>query len=111
MRDLVFKNLTSSDKKRRVIASSETVDQHGIRSVIHRHFICILKEIKDKNIKKPVSEVYALKEQNHIGQRERFICRLKGSIVLENNGRYFLVLYMHSLKINLTSMQHPIINE
>jgi len=105
MRDLVFKNLTSQDRKKRIITSSETVSQHGIHSVVRRHFICILKEIKDKNVKKPVSEIYALKEQNHKEQKERFICRLKGSIIVENKGRNFLVLYMHSLKINLTSVQ------
>jgi len=53
MRDLLFKNLTSTDKKRRIIASYETSDNQGVHSVIRRHFIYVIKEINNSNMQKP----------------------------------------------------------
>ena len=104
MRDLVFKNLTSDDKKRKIIASSETVDRQGVRTIIHRHFVCVVKEIKDNQIQRPIPYLYVLKERNHREQREKFFCRIKGSIYAISNGRLFLILFMHSLKINLIAI-------
>ena len=102
MRDLLFKNLTSDDSKRKILTSSEIMDKQGVRSIIHRHFICIVKEIKDKQITKPLPYLYVLKEHNNREQKEKFFCRIKGSIYAINNGRLFLILFMHSLKISLT---------
>lgn len=104
MRDLLFKNLTSDDKKRRVIASCEVMDKAGVHSVIQRHFICIIKEIQDKKPQQPLSQIYVVKEKNTREQRERFSCRIKGSVCAASGERLFLILFMHSLKIDLTSI-------
>ena len=101
MRDLLFKNLTSNDKKRKILASSEIMDKQGVRSIIHRHFVYIVKEI-DKQISKPEPYLYVLKERNSREQREKFFCRIKGSIYAVHKGRLFLILFMHSLNISLT---------
>ncbi|MDD4894469.1 MAG: hypothetical protein PHW54_04050 [Candidatus Omnitrophica bacterium] len=101
MRDLLFKNLTSESKKRRILSSSETIDKQGIRSIIHRHFICLVKEITDKQLSKPEPYLYVLKERNTRDRLEKFFYRVKGSIYAVHNGQLFLVLFMHSLKISL----------
>ncbi|MFH0738309.1 MAG: hypothetical protein V2A59_00405 [Candidatus Omnitrophota bacterium] len=103
MRDLLFKNLTSNDKKRRIIATSEVTQKQGVRSTIHRHFVSIVKEVKDKQPEKPASYIYVLRERNTREQRERFFCRIKGSMYMVNNGKLFLILFMHSLKISLVA--------
>lgn len=104
MRDLIFKNLTSGDKKRKVIASSEIMDKQGVRSIIHRHFVCIVREIKDKNMQKPQPYLYILKEHNALKHNEKFFCRIKGSVYAIANGKVFLILFMHSLKISLATI-------
>ena len=76
MRDLLFKNLTSENKKRKILASSEIMDKQGVHSVIHRHFICLIKEIKDKQMVKPEPYLYVLKERNTRQQAEKFFCRI-----------------------------------
>jgi len=103
MRDLLFKNLTSNDKKRRIIATSEVTQKQGVRSTIHRHFVSIVKEVKDNQVEKPTSYIYVLRERNAREQRERFFCRIKGSMYMVNNGKLFLILFMHSLKISLVA--------
>lgn len=104
MKDLLFKNLTSIDKRRKVIASSEIVDNQGVRSIIRRHFVCIIKEIKENKLQRPSPYLYILKEHNTREQKEKFFCRIKGSVCAVNNGRLFLILFMHSLKINLVAL-------
>jgi len=101
MRDLLFKNFTSGDKKRRILTSSEITDKEGMRSTIHRHFVCIVKEIESKQVRKPKPYLYVLKARNKKEQVEKFFCRLKGSLYAVNKGQLYLILFMHSLKINI----------
>lgn len=101
MRDLLFKNLTSNDRRRKILASTEIADKQGVRSTIHRHFVYIVKEIKDTKVERPQPYLYVLKEHNTREQKEKFFCRIKGSIYAVNKGRLFLIVFMHSLKICL----------
>lgn len=105
MRDLLFKNFTSSDRKKRVIASSEITDREGVRSVIHRHFVCMAKEIEagKPQLERPLPYLFVLKERNTKEHKEKFFCRIKGSIYALSKGRMFLILFTHSLKINLSA--------
>ena len=104
MRDLLFKNLTSNDKRRKAISSSEIVDNQGVRSIIRRHLVCIAKEIKDSQAQQPLPYLYILKERNTKEHKERFFCKIKGSVYAVHKGRLFLILYMHSLQINLVTL-------
>jgi len=109
MRDLLFKNLTSQDKRKRIIASSETVDNAGVRSIIRRHFICLVKEVnperQNNRMNKIAPSVYILKKEETKEQKKKFFCRIKGSVYAVNNGRVFLILFTHSLNINLISLK------
>ncbi|MCM8780880.1 MAG: hypothetical protein NC908_03030 [Candidatus Omnitrophica bacterium] len=108
MRDLVFKNLTSMDKRRRIIASSEVMERQGIRSIIRRHLVYIIKEIsKDAPLKRPTPYLYILRERNTKEKRERFFCRIKGSIYIINNARLYLIVFAHSLNISLVGTSCP----
>jgi len=104
MRDLLYKNLTSADRRRKIISSLETMEREGIRNTIRRHFIYIAKEVKDKEAQKPLPSLYIIKERNTKEHRESFLCRIKGSMYVVNNGRLFLILSMHSLKICLAAI-------
>lgn len=111
MRDLLFKNLTSGDRKRKIISSSEIVDKQGIRSVIHRHFVCLVKEIEGVKAQKPLPYVYVLKEHNNTQEKQKFFCKIKGSMYTLVNGKLFLLLYMHSLKINLAAIPNDCVGQ
>jgi len=104
MRDLLFKNLTSNDRKKRIIASSEVVDKQGVRSIIHRHFICMVKEVKAEQVKKPLPYLYVLKEKNTKEHIEKFYCRIKGSVLAVSNNKLYLIIFTHSLKIHLAAI-------
>jgi hypothetical protein len=102
MRDLLFKNLTSQNRRRKVIASRETLQQQGVQSIIQRHFIYTVKEIRageERLAVKPYA--YLRKERNTRAQEEKFYCKIKGGVYTIFKNRVFLVLFMHSLKIHL----------
>lgn len=104
MRDLLFKNLISTDRRRRIIATSEIAEKQGMRSIIRRHFICMIKVIEDgQNIQKPLTHVRIVREHNTREHRERFFCKIKGSLLAVNKGKSLLVTFMHSLKIDLAA--------
>jgi hypothetical protein len=42
MRELVFKNLTSGDKRRKDLYISETIERNGVRTVTQRHSIYVI---------------------------------------------------------------------
>ena len=103
MRDLLYKNLTSPDRSRKVIVSSEITDKEGVHSVVHRHFACIIKPIENGAIAKPQPYLYVLKERNTKEKREHFFCKIKGGILAVNKGKLLLITFVHTLNIALTA--------
>jgi hypothetical protein len=108
MRNLLFKNLTSDDKRRKIIASSEIVDKQGVHSVIHRHFVCYVKEVINNTPKQPAPYVYVLKEHDNQKHKSKFFCKVKGSIYAAHSNRLFLIVFMHTLKINLAAIRQDL---
>ena len=107
MRNLVFKNLTSSNRRKKVLFSSVVLEKKGLKSVIQRRFVYIAKEVNNAGLAKPLSELHVVKEHNSLEQRERFFCKLKGSVRVSYNKKIYLVVYLHSLNITLTPATHP----
>jgi hypothetical protein len=103
MRDLLYRNLTSADRCRKVISSSEISDKEGVHSVVRRHFVCMIKQVEKADLEKPAPYLYALKERNTLEKREHFFCKVKGSLLAVNKDKLFLVVYVHTLSIKLTT--------
>lgn len=104
MRDLVFRNLTSFEKKRRIVASSEVIDNNGIHSVIHRHFMYMVREVSSGQMPKIDPYVKVIKQRNSVTQQEHFFCKIKGSVYAMHQEKVFLVVYMHTLRIGLSTL-------
>lgn len=105
MRELLFRNLTSGEGKRKILASTEISEKEGMRSVVRRHLVCIVREVaKPSDELRPVPTLSVLKERNSREQKERFFCRIKGSVYAVHNGKVFLIEYLHSLKIHFMAV-------
>lgn len=103
MRDLLYKNLTFADRGRKIVASSEITDKEGIHSVVRRHFTCMIKQIPSADVERPKPYLYVLKQRNTREKKERFFCKIKGSIVAANKGKLLLILFVHTLSVELTA--------
>ena len=105
MRDLVFRNLTSPDRRKRVIVASETADSQGVHSVVRRHFIYLAKELKEDASFKMAPYLYALRERNTNDVRERFFCKIKGATKVAVNQKVFAVFFIHTIYVCLTTKE------
>lgn len=103
MRALLYKNLTSSDRRRKIITSLEVTDKEGIHSVVRRHFACMVKHSGNANAEKQPAYLYVLKERNTKQRRERFFYKIKGSLLAENKGKLLQILFVHTLSVELTA--------
>ena len=61
------------------------------------------RQVKEGVIDKPAPYLYVVKEHNTKEHREKFFCKIKGSVCALNQGRVFLIVFMHSLRIDLLS--------
>jgi len=103
MRDLLYKNLTSSDRRRKIITSSEVTDKEGVHSVVRRHFACILKQVGNVEAEKQQPYLYVLKERNTEQKREHFFCKIRGSLLAVNQGKLLHISFVHTLSVELTA--------
>lgn len=104
MRDMVFKNLTSMDKRKKVLWASETFSEDGILTRIHKYLIYIIKEVRPEDIPDALDkpEIHVLKCRDTREKTEKFHIRLKGGLYCEANGKNFFVSFCHTLKIDLS---------
>ena len=103
MRDLLYKNMTFPSRGRKIIASSEVADKEGVHSVVHRHFAYIVKPVESSQVVKSQPYLYVLKERNSKLKREHFFCKMKGSILAQNQGKLMNILFLHTLSVQLTA--------
>lgn len=106
MRDLVLKNLTSGDKTKKILVSAETSEHAGIHSSVIRHFVYLVKEAAGNQAaeNQPQPYLYIFKEHNKKEQRERFLCKMKGSVYAACKNKIYRIFFMHSLRINLRAI-------
>jgi hypothetical protein len=102
MRDMVFKNLTSHDKRKRILWASETINEDGILTKIHKYLIYIVKEVKKEEIRKTEKpEIFVLKSRDTREKTEKFQIKMKGGVYCLAKDRCLFVSFCHTLKIDL----------
>lgn len=105
MRDLLFKNLITSDKRKHILAQHEASRDQGIYRESSRRLIYSLEEIKffPRVLNQPEYFVYNISD--HKKGQVHIIYRVKGQVVLEVKDKLFLFKFRHSYQVNLASNQ------
>ena len=107
MRDMIFKNMTSQDRKKRVLWASEVINEDGILTKIHKYLIYIVKEVpKETAHKTERPEVFVIKHRDTKEKTEKFHIKIKGSVYCMTEDRCFFVSFSHTLKIDLCEAPH-----
>ena len=102
MRDMVFKNLTSVDKRKRVLWASETINEDGILTKIHKYLIYIIKEVPREDAHKTDRpEIFIQKCRDNKEKTEKFHIKIKGGVYCMSKEKCFFVIFCHTLKIDL----------
>lgn len=106
MRDLLFKNITSDDKRQRILYSSELLEQNGLRTIVHRHLVCRVIDMVNNEAPNilPSPDLYIVKKRNTKSRIESFYCRIKGGIYFSIKDKTYLASFIHSLRIQLKTV-------
>jgi hypothetical protein len=105
MRDLVFKNLTSKNKSRRILFAKETIDENGILTRIQKHLIYDVHELLEgqQREKKIESELFITKEKNSRLKTESFFIKMRSGMYANCNEKMYIVNFLQTLKIELSA--------
>ena len=109
MRELLFKNMTSINKKRKVLCLSEVSRKDRILTKVNRRFIYLVKESAQSQKVSEAPEFYIFKNHDSKSKQEKFNLKIKGNFYVVCNQKVYLVSYCHSLRIGL-SEQKPMIS-
>ena len=103
MRELLFKNMTSLEKRRKIFSVQETKQQNGLLTRISKRYIYIIKNIKEAKQIVSTPQFYIFKERNSKEDNEKLIFKVKGNFHIVNNQQAFLVFFCHSLRVALSN--------
>ena len=119
MREMIFKNLTADDFKKRDILITEVVEGDGVIAKIERrckyfvtnmnHFdnvtgyeeIMKSKICKESPIKK---EYFILRKKDDDSGEDVLICKVFGNLYAVVEDYVFYVAYLHTIKVKLSTL-------
>ncbi len=117
MREMLYKNLTDLDNRKRDFCIREVVEKDGITARIEkrsiyfvREIICIndssgvecLKDMRETNDAWKKRHFHVLRKRNSDTGEDKLICKAASTLYVVI-GRYaFCVAFVHSLKIDLS---------
>ncbi len=106
MRELLFKNLTSPERGKKVMSILETSERDGYLSRTRRHFVYMLKE--SQNIRAELNHplLYILKVHDSQQKKEKLFFKVKGNFYVVSDSRVYLVYFCHSFRIELSDVAH-----
>lgn len=103
MRNLVFKNLTSKDRTRKILLAKETFNEEGITTTIQKHLIYFVREMKEKNAEDKINpELFITKEKSSQAKTESFFVKMKAGMYANCDGKLYSINFLHSLRILMT---------
>ena len=118
MRELLFKNLTSEDKRRKDLFISETVENNGVKTVTQRHSIYIIndhnkfnnqKELIQWQNKAPLNNnnrhIFIFKKRDTRSKKDSFICDVVGRFYAVLKNDVYSIAFKHSFEVDFSPAQ------
>ncbi len=101
MREIAFKNITSHQKRRKIISLAEKMERDNCLISSYKTLVYIVSPQTEKvrNLSQP--EYYISKFYDSKAKEERFWLRVKGTSYIVQNSSLFKVDFCHSLKIEI----------
>ena len=113
MRELLFKNLTSNDHKKRDVFAQEMVNKNGVLATSERRCLYFIKDkieinnpmdlVKLAKIKKKDQDnnrcFHVLKEHDSKTGIDKLICKLKGTFYAVVGKSIYCIVFIHSFKV------------
>jgi len=113
MRELLFKNLTSQDKKRKDLYIKEEFEKNGVKTTTQRHSLYIIKsrckfndpnEVlklqKDASPKCKNRHIFIYKMRDTKENKDAFICDVVGNVYAVIKNELYSIAFKHSFEID-----------
>ncbi len=113
MREMVFKNLTSENKRKKDIYITEMVEQNGIKTVTCRHSVYmvgghskakdineLLKYKDNPSMNCAKRHVFIFKKQDTLHKKESFVCDVVGKFYAVVKSDIYSIAFKHSFEID-----------
>lgn len=119
MREILYKNLTNIDNRKRDLCIREVVEKGGITARVEkrciyfvRDIICIkdpsdvecLKSLRETNDARKKRHFHVIRKHNSDTGEDKLICKVAGTLYAVMGRCVFCVAFMHSFKINLSAL-------
>jgi hypothetical protein len=117
MREFLFKNITSGDKKRKDLFVSETVERNGIKTITKRHSIYIIDNLNKFNNIEELSEwkknidlnnkkhVFVVKRHDTKEKKDTFICDVVGKFYAVTDCSVYTITFKHSFEVDFVYVE------
>ncbi len=117
MREILYKNLTDIDSKKRDLCIREVVEKDGVTARIEkrciyfvREIICLkdpsdlecLKSLKETNEAWKKRHFHILRKHNSDSGEDKLVCKVAGTLYAIIGQYVFCVAFIQSLKIDLS---------
>jgi len=113
MRELLFKNITSGNKKRKDLYVTETLNRNGITTITQRHSTYIvgacnkfktLEELaewkKTTGLKANKRHVFIIKKRDSKLNKDMFICDIVGRFYAVTGSDIYSIAFKHSFEVD-----------
>jgi hypothetical protein len=120
MRELLFKDITSENKKRKDLFVSETFDQNGVTTTTQRRSTYIIGACnKFKNLEELLAwkknigpnagkrHVFIIKKRDTILNKDAFICDVIGKFYAVSQCDIYSVAFKHSFEVDFSYKHTP----
>lgn len=116
MREVIFKNLTSFEHRKKDIFLKEVFEKDGVVARTERRCFYFIKDIKElakeedlkkwldaKNMSEHITDrhFHILKQHNDAVGADKLICKIAGTFYAVGNKRIYTIAFLHSFKISL----------
>ncbi|NQT06033.1 MAG: hypothetical protein HQ575_00670 [Candidatus Omnitrophica bacterium] len=116
MRELLYKNLTSLDHKKRDIIVQEVVRKDGVLAKTSRRCLYFIKEkvrVQSPEDLKRIADLKAesekakrhfhvLKERDSSSGKDKLMCKVAGTFYAMVNNYLYSIVFIHTFKISFT---------
>jgi len=117
MREILFKNLTGSNHRKRDLTIKEIVTRNGMSATVERrcvYFVRNIVKVKDSSDLKSLEELkigdeiarkkpefHILRKYDEATGDDKLICKVSGKFYVISDNKVYCIAFVHSFKIRL----------
>ena len=120
MRELIFKNLTTSTSRKRDVSVQEIVERNGLISSTEKRSIYFIRDIHRMKSQSEIADwiekkrsdsalakksFHILREYSDKDKKDKLICKMRGAFYIMSGDAVYNIVFVHEIKIKIRKME------